>query len=152
MILAALGASAAGDERARAPVPTPAEAIAQAPAVARGTVREVPEDGPVRVEVREVYWGEFENEGWLEPNYEVPDDEGPATHEVEFEFREGEQYVLFARRGVGGVYVPFLYWNTRWGVADVVEDELDLSRLAEGPRRIPLAEFRELVRQIKWGM
>jgi hypothetical protein len=135
-----------------AEVPTLAEAVGRAPNIVRVKVVEVPEEGPVRVEVREVYWGDFENEGWVDPAYEVPDEEGEGGHDVAFEFRVGEQYVIFGRRDFGGLYRPFLFWNTRWGVADVVEDELDLARFAEGPRRIPLAEFRELVRELKWGM
>ncbi len=135
-----------------AEVPTVEEAVAQAPQIVRVKVVEVPEEGPVRVEVREVYWGDFENEGWVDPTYEVPDEEGEGSHDVAFEFKVGEQYVVFGRRDFGGLYRPFLFWNTRWGVADVVEGELELARFAEGPRRIPLAEFRELVREIKWGM
>jgi hypothetical protein len=135
-----------------AEVPTVEEAVAQAPQIVRVKVVEVPAEGPVRVEVREVYWGDFENEGWVDPTYEVPDEEGEGGHDVAFEFKVGEQYVIFGRRDFGGLYRPFLFWNTRWGVADVVEDELELARFAEGPRRIPLAEFRELVREIKWGM
>ncbi len=135
-----------------AAVPTLAEAVARAPQIVRVKVLEVLAEGPVAVEVREVYWGDFENKGWLEPNYEVPDAEGEGGHDVAFEFRVGEQYVIFGRRDFGGLYKPFLFWNTRWGVADVVDGELDLARFAEGPRRIPLAEFRELVREIKWGM
>jgi hypothetical protein len=135
-----------------APVPTLEEAIAESPNVVRVKVVEVPLEGPVRVEVREVYWGEFENEGWVDPAYAVPDEEGEGGHDVAFEFKVGEQYVIFGRRDFGGLYKPFLFWNTRWGVADVVEDEIDLARFAEGPRRMPLAEFRELVREIKWGL
>jgi hypothetical protein len=135
-----------------AEAPTLEEAVAQAPNIVRVKVVEVPAEGPVRVEVREVYWGDFENEGWVDPTYEVPDEEGEGGHDVAFEFKVGEQYVIFGRRDFGGLYRPFLFWNTRWGVADVVEDELELARFAEGPRRIPLAEFRELVREIKWGM
>ena len=135
-----------------AEVPTLEEAVAGAPNIVRVKVLEVPEEGPVRVEVREVYWGDFENEGWVDPTYEVPDEEGEGGHDVAFEFKVGEQYVIFGRRDFGGLYLPSLFWNTRWGVADVVEDEVDLSRFAEGPRRMPIAEFRELVREIKWGM
>ncbi|MGD8720039.1 MAG: hypothetical protein PVH29_14610 [Candidatus Zixiibacteriota bacterium] len=140
------------EEMEPAKVPTLAEAIAQAPNVVRVEILEVPEEGPVYVEVREVYWGEFENEGWINPTYDVPDEEGDGTHEVKFEFRPGEQYVLFGDRSFGGLYHPYLYWNTRWGVADVVEGEMELARFAEGPRRMPLAEFRELVKEIKWGL
>jgi hypothetical protein len=135
-----------------AEVPTVEEAVAQAPQIVRVKVVEVPAEGPVRVEVREVYWGDFENEGWVDPTYEVPDEEGEGGHDVAFEFKVGEQYVIFGRRDFGGLYRPFLFWNTRWGVADVVEGELELARFAEGPRRIPLAEFRETVREVKWGM
>jgi hypothetical protein len=135
-----------------AEAPTLEEAVAQAPNIVRVKVVEVPAEGPVRVEVREVYWGDFENEGWVDPTYAVPDEEGEGGHDVAFEFKLGKQYVVFGRRDFGGLYKPFLFWNTRWGVADVVEDELELARFAEGPRRIPLAEFRELVREIKWGM
>ena len=135
-----------------AEAPTLEEAVAQAPQIVRVKVVEVPAEGPVRVEVREVYWGDFENEGWVDPTYAVPDEEGEGGHDVAFEFKVGEQYVIFGRRDFGGLYKPFLFWNTRWGVADVVEGELELARFAEGPRRIPLAEFRELVREIKWGM
>lgn len=135
-----------------AEVPTLEEAVAQAPNIVRVKVVEVPAEGPVRVEVREVYWGDFENEGWVDPTYEVPDEEGEGGHDVAFEFKVGEQYVVFGRRDFGGLYRPFLFWNTRWGVADVVEGEIDLARFGEGPRRIPLAEFRETVREIKWGM
>jgi hypothetical protein len=135
-----------------AEVPTLDEAVAQAPNIVRVKVVEAPAEGPVRVEVREVYWGDFENEGWVDPAYAVPDEEGEGGHDVAFEFKVGEQYVIFGRRDFGGLYRPFLFWNTRWGVADVVENEIDLARFAEGPRRIPLAEFRELVREIKWGM
>jgi hypothetical protein len=133
-------------------VPALEGAIAQAPNIVRVKVVEAPADGPVRVEVREVYWGDFENEGWVDATYEVPDEEGEGGHDVAFEFKVGEQYVIFGRRDFGGLYKPFLFWNTRWGVANVVEGELDLARFAEGPRRIPLAEFRETVREIKWGM
>ena len=135
-----------------AKVPTLEEAIAQAPNIVRVKIIEVPAEGPIPVEVREVYWGDFENRGWLDATYEVPAEEGEGSHDVVFEFKVGEQYVIFGRRDFGGLYRPFLFWNTRWGVADVVEDEIDLARFAEGPRRIPLAEFRELVREIKWGM
>ncbi len=135
-----------------AEVPTLEEAVAQAPNIVRVKVVEAPAAGPVRVEVREVYWGDFENEGWVDATYEVPDEEGEGGHDVAFEFKVGEQYVIFGRRDFGGLYRPFLFWNTRWGVANVVEGELDLARFAEGPRRIPLAEFRETVREIKWGM
>jgi hypothetical protein len=135
-----------------AEAPTLEEAVARAPNIVRVKVVEVPAEGPVRVEVREVYWGDFENEGWVDPTYGVPDEEGEGGHDVAFEFKVGEQYVIFGRRDFGGLYRPFLFWNTRWGVADVVENELELARFAEGPRRIPLAEFRELVREIKWGM
>jgi hypothetical protein len=148
----AWGAAAAAAEWPPAPVPTLAEAIAQSPNVVRVKVVEVPAEGPVRAEVREVYWGDFENEGWVDPTYEVPDEEGEGGHDVAFEFKVGEQYVIFGRRDFGGLYKPFLFWNTRWGVADVVEDEVDLARFAEGPRRIPLAEFREIVKEVKWGM
>ena len=135
-----------------AAVPTLAEAVARSPNIVRVKVLEVPAEGPVRIDVREVYWGDFENKGWVDADYEVPDAEGEGGHDVAFEFRVGEQYVIFGRRDFGGLYKPFLFWNTRWGVADVVDGELDLARFAEGPRRIPLAEFRELVREIKWGM
>lgn len=135
-----------------AEAPTLEEAVARAPNIVRVKVVEVPAEGPVRVEVREVYWGDFENEGWVDSTYAVPDEEGEGGHDVAFEFKVGEQYVIFGRRDFGGLYKPFLFWNTRWGVADVVEGELELARFAEGPRRIPLAEFRELVREIKWGM
>ena len=135
-----------------AEAPTLEEAVARAPNIVRVKVVEVPAEGPVRVEVREVYWGDFENEGWVDPAYEVPDEEGEGGHDVAFEFKVGEQYVIFGRRDFGGLYRPYLFWNTRWGVADVVEGELDMARFAEGPRRIPLAEFRETVREVKWGM
>jgi len=148
----AVASSAAAAEWPAAEVPTLEEAVAQAPCIVRVKVVEVPEKGPVRVEVREVYWGDFENEGWVDAAYEVPDEEGEGSHDVAFEFKVGEQYVIFGRRDFGGLYKPFLFWNTRWGVADVVEDELELARFAEGPRLIPLAEFRELVRELKWGM
>jgi hypothetical protein len=150
LILAPSAAVAAGWPPAE--VPTLAEAVARSANIVRVKVLEVPEEGPVRVEVREVYWGDFENKGWVDSTYEVPDEEGEGGHDVAFEFKVGEQYVIFGRRDFGGLYRPSLFWNTRWGVADVVEDELDLARFAEGPRRIPLAEFRELVREIKWGM
>jgi hypothetical protein len=148
----AWGMAAAAASWPPAPVPALEEAIAQSPNIVRVKVVEVPAEGPVRVEVREVYWGDFENEGWLEPTYEVPDEEGEGSHDVAFEFKVGEQYVIFGRRDFGGLYKPFLFWNTRWGVAEVAEDEVDLSRFAEGPRRMPLAEFREIVKEIKWGM
>ncbi|UCH78352.1 MAG: hypothetical protein JSU81_11650 [Candidatus Coatesbacteria bacterium] len=147
-----IAASAHGASWPPAEVPTLEEAVARAPNVVRVEILEVPEEGPVRVEVREVYWGEFENEGWVDPTYEVPDAEGEGGHDVAFEFRPGEQYVLFAERHFGGLYRPYLFWNTRWGVADVVEGELDLARFAEGPRLLPLTEFREMVKEIKWGM
>jgi hypothetical protein len=147
-----LVASAHGASWPLAAVPTLEEAVAQAPNIVRVEILEVPEEGPVRVEVREAYWGEFENEGWVDPTYQVPDAEGEGGHDVAFEFRLGDQYVLFAERHFGGLYRPYLFWNTRWGVADVVEGELDLARFAEGPRRLPLTEFREMVREIKWGM
>ena len=154
--LAALAMLSAPGARAAswppAPVPTLEEAIAQSPNVVRVKILEAPAEGPIPVEVREVYWGEFENRGWVEPTYEVPDEEGEGGHDVAFEFKVGEQYVIFGRRDFGGLYQPFLFWNTRWGVADVVDEEIDLARFAEGPRRIPLAEFRELVKEIKWGM
>ena len=150
LILAPSAAVAAGWPAAA--VPTLADAVARSPNIVRVKVLELPAEGPVRVEVREVYWGDFENKGWVDPTYEVPDEEGEGGHDVAFEFEVGEQYVIFGRRDFGGLYRPFLFWNTRWGVADVVEDELDLARFAEGPRRIPLAEFRELVREVKWGM
>lgn len=148
--LAACGAAAA--EWPPESVPTLEAAVVLAPNIVRVKVLEVPAEGPIPVEVREVYWGEFENKGWLDPTYEVPNEEGEGGHDVVFEFKVGEQYVIFGRRDFGGLYRPFLFWNTRWGVADVVEDELDLSRFAEGPRLMPLAEFRELVKEIKWGM
>ncbi len=132
-------------------VPTLAEAIAQAPEIVRVKVIEVTADGMARVEVREVYFGEFENVGWVDLRYDVPA-EGGGVKAVALDVKVGAQYVLFAQRDVGGVYLPYLYWNTRWGVADVVDDELDLSRLAEGTKRAKLTEFRELVRQVKWGM
>ncbi|NIT35046.1 MAG: hypothetical protein GTN49_00870 [candidate division Zixibacteria bacterium] len=149
--LAALAALAAA-KWPPAEVPTLEEAIGRSPNIVRVKVLEVPEEGPVRVEVREVYWGDFENKGWVDPTYEVPDAEGEGGHDVAFEFKVGEQYVIFGRRDFGGLYRPFLFWNTRWGVADVVEDELELARFAEGPRRIRLAAFRETVREVKWGM
>jgi hypothetical protein len=148
----ATAACAAAASWPPAEVPTLEDAIAVAPNIVRVKVLEVPEEGPVRVEVREVYWGDFENEGWVDPTYEVPDEEGEGGHDVAFEFKVGEQYVIFGRRDFGGLYLPSLFWNTRWGVADVVEDEVDLSRFAEGPRRVSIPEFRELVREIKWGM
>jgi hypothetical protein len=146
------GAGATAASWPPAPVPTLEEAIAQSPNVIRVKILEVPAEGPIPVEVREVYWGDFENRGWLDAAYEVPAEEGEEGHDVFFEFKVGEQYVIFGRRDFGGLYKPFLFWNTRWGVADVVEDELELARFAEGPRRIPLAEFRELVKEIKWGL
>ncbi len=150
LVSAALAAAAATWPPAE--VPTLEEAVAQAPNIVRVKVVEVPAAGPVRVEVREVYWGDFENKGWVDAMYAVPDEEGEGGHDVAFEFKVGEQCVIFGRRDFGGLYRPFLFWNTRWGVANVVEGELDLARFAEGPRRIPLAEFRETVREIKWGM
>ena len=75
-VLSAGGAAAA--TWPPAPVPTLEEAIAQSPNVVRVKILEVPAEGPIPVEVREVYWGEFENRGWLEPTYEVPDEEGEA--------------------------------------------------------------------------
>lgn len=139
---------------AAADVPTLAEAVALAPEIIRVEILEVKPEGLAWVAVREVYFGEFENAGWVDGRYEVTTAEG-ASSPVAFEWRVGAQYVIFATRAGGGVYRPFFVGNTRWGVADVVggaDGELDLSRLAEGARRIRLADFRELVRQVKWGM
>ena len=50
--------------------------------------------------------------GWVDATYEVPDEEGEGGHDVAFEFKVGEQYVIFGRRDFGGLYKPFLFWNT----------------------------------------
>ena len=151
----AFAAAAAGVALEPAPVPTLDEAIAQAPEIVRVKVLAVPAEGPAEVDVREVYFGDFENQGWLDASYKVPGAPGEEPRLERVELKVGAQYVLFTIRGPGGVYQPYLFWNTRWGIAEVVggaDGELDLSRLAEGSQRLTLAEFREKVRAIKWGM
>ena len=137
-------------------VPTLADAVAQSPQIIRVEVTDVPADGrAVAVEVWEVLFGDFETAGWVDPRYDAPGTDGAPPRTLAFDFKKGAQYLLFCQRGAGGVYKPFFYWNTRWGVADVVggvDGNVDLSRLAEGNRTIKLAELRELVKEIKWGL
>jgi hypothetical protein len=132
-------------------VPTLPMVIGDASSIVRVKILDVPAEGALPVEVLEVYWGEFENNGFVDPSYLIPDETPMGAHPGRFEFRTGEQYVLFGSRGVGGVYKPYLYWNTKFGVADVVKGKVDLSRLAEGPREITIAEFREIVKAAKYG-
>jgi len=132
-------------------VPTLPMAIGDASTIVRVEVLEERSEGPVPVEVLEVYFGDFENAGFVDPTYLVPDDSDIGAHEVRFTFVKGRQYIILGWRGPGGVYKPFLHWNTSWGVLDVNKGKVDLSRLAEGPKEIPIAEFRELVRQVKYG-
>jgi hypothetical protein len=132
-------------------VPTLPMAVGDATSIVRVEVLGEPTEGDVPVEVCEVYWGDFENTGWVDPTYLVPDDTDVGSHYVRFEFHKGEQYILLGWRGPGGVYKPFLHWNTSFGVLDIYKGKVDLSRLAEGPREIPIAEFRELVKRVKYA-
>lgn len=148
---AAAGAGIGPGDWEPASVPTLPMCIGDATSIVRVKVLDAPAEGPIPVEVLEVYWGEFENNGFVDPTFLIPDETPMGTHPGRFEFRTGEQYVLFGGRGVGGVYKPFLHWNTKYGVADVYKGKVDLSRLAEGPREITIAEFREIVKAVKYG-